>query len=322
MFKNFVLLSYGSNAEYKRAMFCIFSFLSWKPDLRALRFVIYTDNPQAFKQHLQKITVEYVLLTSELEEQFLKGTTFHHLKKVGAIDLTFKKYPGEPLFFVDTDTFFISDPSRILNSFTEGKSFLHKREYRLGDAVSEFAVFNQAHFPISFMKFISGRILEINNEKVKFTENDYSWNTGVLALNSDFAFYMDDVINLTFQFYQNSKWFVSEQLAFSLVLQKVTDIRPASDVIFHYWGQRQKIFMDNYLDELWNRDLAIGLQEDDTKLAITELKKMLSNDIILEQINIAMEKRNYPYLLKQSLKIIFKNPFSSNVYKQIYKELI
>ncbi|RNL52582.1 hypothetical protein D7004_13630 [Pedobacter jejuensis] len=322
MFKNFVLLSYGSDLEYKRAIFCIYSFLSWKPNLNNLRFVIYTDNPEAFKTHLPSLNIEYVLLTEDLERQFLKGTTFNHLKKVGVIDLTFKKYPNEHLFFVDTDTFFIKNPSKILNSFVKGKSFLHKREYRLGDAISEFAVFNQAHFPLSFMKFISGRVLKMNNETVKFDENDYSWNTGLLALNSDFSSYMEDVADLTYQFYQNSKWFVSEQLAFSLVLQKVTEIRPANDVVFHYWGQRQKLFMDSYLDELFTSNNFNNLESGITNLALKQLEKMLSNDIILEQINIALQKKDYPYFLKQSLKIILKNPLTTSIYKQIYKELI
>ncbi|MFC4210490.1 hypothetical protein ACFOWA_04820 [Pedobacter lithocola] len=321
MFKNFVLLSYGSTVEYRRAIFCIYSFLSWKPDLKNTRFIIYTDNPEAFKTYFSSLNIEYVLLTADLERQFLKGTTFHHLKKVGVIDSTFKKYPNEHLFFVDTDTFFIGNPSRILNSFISGKSFLHKREYRLGDAISEFAVFNQAHFPLSFMKFISGRVLKINNETVKFNENDYSWNTGVLALNSDFSSFMADVTDLTFEFYQNSKWFVSEQLAFSLVLQKVTEIKPADGVVFHYWGQRQKQFMDNYLKELVSSNSLnnqfLGITISDLK----QLEKMLSNDIILEQINIAIRKKDYPYLLKQSLKIILKNPLNTNIYKQIYKEL-
>ncbi|KQR67639.1 hypothetical protein [Pedobacter sp. Leaf176] len=321
MFKNFVLLSYGSDVEYRRAIFCIFSFLSWKPDLKNIRFVIYTDYPEAFKIHLSSLNVQYILLTPELEEQLLNGTTFHHLIKVGVIDLTFKKYPGEHLFFVDTDTFFIANPSNILNSFARGKSFLHKREYRLGDAVSEFAVFNQEHFPLSFMRFISGRVLKINNKTVKFDENDYSWNTGVLALNNEFSSYMADVKDLTYQFYENSKWFVSEQLAFSLVLQKVTLIRPADDVVFHYWGRRQKVFMDNYLDELFRLNSSNKLDLGNTKLALKQLQKMLSNDIILEQINIAIRKKDYPYLIKQSLKIILKNPFSSNIFKQIYKEL-
>ncbi|WP_231459352.1 hypothetical protein [Pedobacter sp. Leaf132] len=322
MNKNLVLLSYGGETEYKRALFCIHSFFAWNFDSENVRIIVYTDLPSFFVEYIDNPSVEYILLTPELSIELQRNTDYIHLKKVGVIEMTFQKYPNDDLCFIDTDTFFIQNPAHIFNNFESRKSFLHKKEYQLCDAVEQFSSFGQGHFPQSFMNFISGKKFIVGGEEVIFDGTYFSWNTGVLALNKDFANLMDDVTDLTIQFHENSRWFVSEQLAFSLVLQKVTEIRSAENIVCHYWGKRQKVMMDIFLTKLFRdkSELAqyfINFNENSKKLLIR-----IENDLSLEQIKIAKVQNNYFYAFKQILKLFLRRPFQKDIYKQIYQEIV
>jgi len=291
-------------------------------DLKDIRIIIYTDSDVFFEKYLKNLVVEYVLLTPELDRQLKRNTDFNHLKKVGVIDMTFRKYPNDELCFIDTDTFFLQDPANIFNEFEDGKCFLHKREYQLSDSVRQFSLFNQGQFPTSFMNFIADREFNIDGKNEVFDGSFYSWNTGVIAVSNGFAKLMDNVTDLTIQFYENSRWFISEQLAFSLILQKVTEIRSAENIVYHYWGKRQKAFMDKYLDELFSHNSFDNLYDKDFKQICRNLKIDIENDLSLEQINIAVSQKNYFYAFKQALKIVSRGPLNSKVYKQIFNEML
>jgi hypothetical protein len=60
---------------------------------------------------------------------------------------------------------------------------------------------------------------------------------------------MPDVIQLTDQFYAKSSWHISEQIAFSLILQTRGKLLPATDYIYHYWEGDKKIAVDALLLE-------------------------------------------------------------------------
>lgn len=322
MSKNLVLLSYGGEIEYKRAIFCIQSFLSWDIQLANIRIVVYTDLPSYFTQYIQYDLIEYILLTPELSQELMRNTAYIHLKKVGVIQLTFQKYPDDDLCFIDTDTFFINNPSYIFEAFEIGKCFLHKKEYQLSDSIEKFASFGQGEFPKSFMKFISDREFNIGGKSESFDGTYFSWNTGVIAVNKDFSKLMENVVDLTLQFHNNSKWFISEQLAFSLILQKIAEIRPAEQIVFHYWGKRQKVFMDNYLSVLLNQKSEYNAFFKNFRKSIEKLRIEIENDLSLEQINIAVTQKSYFYAFKQGIKIILKNPLNLQIYRKIYYELV
>lgn len=323
MNKNLVLLSYGRTSEYKRAIFCILSFWSWADqDLNSWRILIYTDQPDFFKPYLLGIEVQYVTLTDALTQEMLAGTSYLHRRKVAVIDMTFKAFPNDSLMFIDSDTFFISEPDALLNGFEQGKSFMHTREYMLKDGLALFSSFNQGQYPEAFLKYISGRTFDIGGVAEKLTETDYSWNSGVLALHKSFSVFMPDVFRLTDEFYANSKWFVSEQLAFALVLQKKTLIRSADHFVLHYWGARQKVLLDTLLNDLFDRKSATELQNLGLIRSLTKKwEKTVKIDLSIEQIDIAYAHKNTMYGIKQSIKLILSMPFYAEVYRSLYKTL-
>lgn len=318
MNKSLILLSYGPESEYRRAIFCVFSFLAWcKPSVKNTRIIIYTDRTEVFESYLSGLSVEYVLLTPELTEEMLAGSTYIHRKKVSVIDLTFKNYTDSDLLFLDSDTFFTSSGEKMLNGFSSGKSFMHKREYNFTDGLALFSSFNQGEYPKAFINYITGREFMINGKPEVFDVNDYSWNSGVLGLSRDFKVYMPDVFKLTDEFYANSQWFISEQLAFSLILQKRTEIRSADDFVCHYWGKRQKVLLDGLLADLFNRYTAADLKDEQFIQRLTEnWKKKVDVDQLMEQSVIALAQGGWKFGIRKCLQAILKSPFDSDIYKE------
>lgn len=308
--KNIIYLSYGNEREYNRTVFSIMSFFSWcNIDLAGVRITIYTDKPSYFDTYLAEFDVEYFFLTKELLATMLNGTGFIHRIKVAVIDLTFKKFPQQHVIFLDSDTFFLRNPFRLINDFSTNKSFMHLREYKLVEAVQRFGVFNQAEYPLAFNNYIEKHEFLILDRIERFTLQDYSWNSGVLGLNSSFSKYMNSVLRLTDEFYANSQWFISEQLAFSLVLQKTTEVRPCDDLIVHYWGLRQKRLMDGLIAAfLSNHSAKDLLKKKSIKKQTKKWLKMIEVDIILDQALISISTASYYHGLKQVIKLGLKNP--------------
>ncbi len=308
--KNLILLSYGREAEYFRAVFCILSFLAWSGENRKkVRIIIYSDYPIFFKGYLEDPDIDYFLLTSDLLKKMRGGTDFLHRIKVAVIDLTFKRFPDEDLLFIDSDTFFISESKDLLDEFRKGHSFMHKMEYTLKEGLDIFASYDQPEFPKAFIRYISSRNFTIGNTIENFTESDYSWNSGVLGLSKDFAVYMPDVIRLTDRFYENSQWFISEQLAFSLILQRKTQISPVDHIILHYWGKQQKILMDQLIYNLLNQNPIPEWRNAALIRSITKKwKKELEIDAILQEAVFAFCRYNLYYGIKKVIQLGFRRP--------------
>ena len=327
--KNIVLLSYGNESEYLRAIFCILSISSWVLSENSaiqkskIKIIVYTDNPQFFKKHLGSYNVEYYLLTPALMEEMLAKTTYIHRRKVFVIDLTFKHYPECDLVFIDTDTFFYAPPGALLDEFSAGKSFMHQREYQLDDAVEKFASFNQGHFPTAFLKHIKNRKFVIGDKDERFSGKDYCWNSGVLGLSREFASYLPDVFKLTDDFYKHSGWFISEQLAFGLTLQRKTKVQSTDGYIAHYWGKRQKILLDTLIKEVLQEKAAVELIDSDYIRTLTvKWQNDILNDLILEQAVISLEQNYWLYGFKKALQVILKDPFNSGIYRQLFEAAV
>lgn len=327
--KNIVFLSYGSESEYLRAIFCILSLSAWikqkesDPAEKYLRVIIYTDNPDFFSSRLPRdFPVVCFFLPPALLEEMLGSTRFFHRRKVAVIDLTFKRYPNEDLLFIDSDTFFTAGPAALLSEFKNGESFMHKREYRLEKGVKIFTAFNQGQYPKAFLHYISGREFNIRGTSVIFSQNDYSWNSGVLGLHKDFVHYMPDVFRLTDEFYANSAWFISEQLAFALILQRKTRIQPSDHFILHYWGKRQKALMDRLIINLFQERSPSELNDKEFIRSLTlKWKTMIINDLILEKAVISLQQGYWLYGTKKGLEIIIKDPFRSATYKELFNSI-
>lgn len=308
--KNLVLLSYGNITEYRRAVFCVLSLSAWLEDeITNLSIIIYTDQPDFFTAYLSDFDIEYFFLSAQALLDMQAGTHFIHRIKVSAIDLTFKRFPDQEVIFIDSDTFFTADPAQLFNGLDSSTSFMHKREYNFKEGLELYHSFQQEQYPRAFIDYITDKDFSIGGKKVKFNTNDYSWNSGVLGLEKDFGTYMPDVIRMTDEFYANSHWFVSEQLAFSLILQRTTRIRSAEDFVMHYWGKRQKILIDGLIANLFKVQSPDFTKKTFLRSLTKKWQNLIEEDLIQEQAENAFIKREYLYGVKKRLHLLLKKLF-------------
>ena len=320
---NIVYLSYGKEAEHQRALFAILSADSWYDGQReALRIVLYTDKPDVFKPYLGNVNIEYFTLTPAILENMLAETEYVHRRKVAVIQLTAERYPKENLIFIDSDTFFIAKAEVLFSEISSSRSLMHKLEYNIGDGLAMFNAFNQAAHPQAFVDYISKNDFTIDGTKEQFSTADYCWNSGVLGLHVDFYKYLSDVMVMTDLFYRNSKWFISEQLAFSFTLQRKTAIKATDGIILHYWGKRQKVLVDAYLRELFKNKSIDKLKEKSYIKHLTgNWRKAVDNDVIIEQAVLSIASKAWYSAFKKVVKLTLKNPFNFKFYLDIRNEL-
>lgn len=319
--KNLVYLAYGNVTEYRRAVFSILSFRAWNTDLgNSVRIILYTDAPDYFRSFFADDEIEYYLLNPQLLIEMSGPDNFNHRIKVKIISLTFEKYPDLDLLFIDSDTFFMTRAEVLFKKLDVRQSFMHIREYPLAKAVENFSAFNQGHFPIALIDYISKNDFEVAGQKMHFTPDDYNWNAGVLGLSSNFGTHMSDVLKLTDQLYAHTKWFVCEQLAFSFTLQRLTEIQPANNFIYHYWGKRQKVVFDRFLQKYFSSDTP-NRDNQQIRNTTTQWKKRIDNDLILEQIEIAKSTRSWFYAGKKVVRFVLANGINVSPYKELVKSL-
>lgn len=318
--KNLVYLSYGSESEYRRAIFNILSFKAWCPDkINSIRIIIYTDDPQFFKKHILDFEIELFFLSEELLDEMSGQDDFLHRRKVSVIALTFENFPEQDLVFIDSDTFFVANADLLFCKQNANVSFMHVREYKLREGLDIFTSFDQGQFPKALIERIRDKDFNVGNKIMRFTTEDYSWNSGVLGLSSHFASLMPDMLQLTDEFYRASKWFLSEQLAFSFVLARLTKIQPADDLVCHYWGGRQKILVDDLLSHYFQSNKQYLMDDEQIKHTTKLWQRTVHNDLILEQIEIAMVSASWIYLGKKIIRFILFNRFDMSSYHKLRK---
>ncbi|RAJ22855.1 hypothetical protein [Pedobacter cryoconitis] len=318
--QNLVFLSYGAESEFRRAIFSILSFYAWSAasDIHRTRILVYTDQPHFFQAHLDQPEIEYVVMTPQVMEEMLGGTLFYHRRKIASIDMTFKKYPQDSLIFIDSDTFFTGDATALFNGITKQDAFMHQREYTFEQGLGIFKSFNEGEFPQAFIDYITDRDLMIGGKPEKFTRHDYGWNSGVLGLHSTFAEYMPDVFRLNDEFYKNSCWFISEQIAFSLILQRRKTLHEADEFVLHYWGKRQKVMLDKLLVDLLKRYKLAELKDKTLiKRITTRWKFKVEVDKVQEQAAIALSLGSWLYGLKKSAQVLLKDPLNVRLYQEL-----
>ena len=324
---NLALLSYGNEIELKRAIVAVFSFFSFTSSLHLqgkVRVIIYTDNPKYFKDYFQEMNVEYNLLTLEKSVEMLGGTDYLFRRKIALIDEIFRIFPGEHILFIDSDTFFIRDPTAMLKDIESGASFMHEKEYSFYGAIDIYKRYmahlgdNPEKYPLSFLNLIGNTTFEIQNKAIKFNERQYCWNSGVLGLNMNFAPLFSDIFNLNDRIYENTRWFIAEQLAFSLVLQSTSELREAKSFVNHYWRSKKRIAIRT--EEFVTPAFAALSFVDKVKLTrrfATSINRLILHENWLYIAMNGFRNRNYIKFLRATLKAAYYLPTGNELYKYL-----
>jgi hypothetical protein len=238
-------LSYGLEREYKRMIFAILSFKAYYSGPEdSISLLVFTDNPTYFERFFTGLKVKYVLLTPARIELMKGAQNFVHLVKIAVVREAFEMYPNNSLLFIDSDTFFVKDPLPLLSIISADTSLMHTKEYALAERIDSTS---EGMSPQLFLNTIERCTFLTSQGEERYFSSQYSWNSGVIGLAKEGRAYMEDIYKLTEDFFSCSSWHISEQLAFSLILQTRTTVHSCEKYIYHYWPGDKKVMIDSIL---------------------------------------------------------------------------
>ncbi|GAB3636467.1 hypothetical protein GCM10027422_20570 [Hymenobacter arcticus] len=314
-----LLLAYGRQTEYCRAVFAVLSAWAWQPR-PTVAATIYTDQPGFFEPYLAGLPVEYHYLSeSHLTE--LKGPLhFVHRVKAQLIAQAFLDYPTEELLFIDSDTFFLAAPDGLLHRLAQGIPFMHRHEYRLAEAAAIHAGFGQAHYPEKLLALLASRTFALGGQLVQFHAGQSSWNSGVLGLPRALAPLLPDILALVDELYASTGWFLCEQLAFSLALQASGPVQACNQLVYHYWGQPQKRLMDKRLLTQLTPDFAalpLPQRLSQVRQLVPQLRRQLALDQARQGALYAFRRGQVATGLKCAARALLSAPFDARFAREL-----
>ncbi len=226
-----IYLAYGSEAIRCEAYFSILSYYeqvaSLAPDMHIL---VYTDAPDAFQQVLgNRPDVHYPPVSQEQWQAWRGGANKVYLLKIGVLQHAASHYPGN-LLFLDTDTIWRRDPAPLFVSIAAGHFYMHQNE---GQLISGNTLSRKVYRHLKTHQWeVAGRVFRVTPETDLY-------NSGVIALRSDKAYLLPEVMALAEQLYATYNKHMMEQLAFSLRFAAEGPIADVPDYLWHYWNLKE-----------------------------------------------------------------------------------
>lgn len=276
---NLVVLSYGSQKEYRRAVLAVLSFFSFYdvlPPLPEVQVIIYTDHSDYFEQFLADVPVRYVILTPEQQTAMMGAIEYRHRIKAVVVGNTLAGYPEANLLFFDSDTFFVKHPKPLLESIQPGLSVMHTVEFTFNDIA--YQPLPHGKTVADFVRMMEHEAFHTTHGTEHFSGTQQCWNSGVLGLAPSVAAYLPDIYQLIDHLYIHSHWHITEQIAFSLVLQTRDQIQPAIDYVYHYWEGDKKLAADALLTRALDANFA-ALSHHEKLVQVRQLVKRLPTAI-------------------------------------------
>lgn len=316
-----VLQTFGSEKEYRRAILTVLSYYAYKQNFAAeTKTLLFTDNPTYFEAYVKGLPVEYVSLTPEKIKAMRGAINFLHRMKIAVIEEAFRISKGN-LLYADSDTFFTADPSPLLNQLTPATSFMHLREYTF-ESMRQFALPAGETFH-AFLKLIESKSFHLSDgSEITISPQEASWNAGVMLFHPSHARFIPDVYALTDQFYPPTRNHASEQYAFSILLQRHTNLRACDSVIYHYWYRIKKQIVDLFLKEKINASwaqLPLGDKLAQVRQWIDHLPAYFDRHLLTLQDNAiqAFNENKFAEGYQNTFKALIKAPFEPDFLKNV-----
>ena len=222
--RSLVLLSYGGrDDQVAETKYAILSAYRWARPSDGIEIVLYTDNPSRFDD----MPVRLRPIAAEELEGWTGPEGYQYRRKLEVLrDALIQT--GRPVVFVDSDTWFRRSPVRLFDRIGRGRSIMHVREGSLrGRPFPQYC-----H---DFVDCVESRTWKTSSGSPLDITSDVVWNSGVIGLDPLDNVLVDDALALIDQVYCKCELWFLEQFAIAFFLMRSTDVRGASDIVFHYW---------------------------------------------------------------------------------------
>lgn len=220
-----LFVTFGNNEKnHAQAFFCICSFLAQHAKISSINIV--TDQPAWYKSIENRVNL--IVTDEQILEEWKGPYNYMWRIKIKAVEKMIFSYPGEPILYLDTDTFLYGDFSAFHELCTEGFALMHEDEGCLSERPEK-------SMKMMATAFRRQQILNYSN-----LENYHMWNAGLILIpNTRQGDEIREVLSLCDAMCkQNVRPYFIEQFCFSVVLKNFYDLKPASAYVAHYWSNR------------------------------------------------------------------------------------
>ena len=220
---NYILyISYGHGPHELEIRYSIIT-ADYKSGGFEFRAVIYTDNPEAFRD----LDAEVCYISTDTWKAWAGLHGFAHRRKIMALQHAIEAY-ASPVVLLDGDTWLRGSVQQLFRRIGPGKTLMHIREGRVSEVDTPVYKAMRGVLAETQVETQDGQTLLI-------PADSFMWNAGVIGLHHSDKKLLSDVLLLTDQLLSNSDLHVLEQFAFSWVLMNQTELCECADVVFHYW---------------------------------------------------------------------------------------
>ncbi|RYY53975.1 MAG: hypothetical protein EOO09_16040 [Chitinophagaceae bacterium] len=222
-----LLMTFGPNERHHlQGYFCIYSFLAG--NARLLSINIMTDRPEFYKNIENRVNL---IPVEEGTLRDWRGPYDYFWRiKIKAIGSICAAHPGEPVIYLDTDTFLYNDFAPAFETVKRGKALMHLYEAPLKE------------IPTRTARRMYGKLK--GQQLGDFTDlGEYEmWNAGVIITPNtrqlaeiDLALQVCDGMSRL----GVPDHFI-EQSSVSIALRHVYGLEPADGYLAHYWSNKDE----------------------------------------------------------------------------------
>lgn len=248
---NLLYLTFGNDPTiHMQTAFSMYSFLAQPQAVSSIN--ILTDNT-GFYKHLAPHVNIIQLTQNELTEWKGEYDFFWRIK-IKAIQKICQLYHGEPVLYLDTDTFLYGDIASIESSLTTGAALMHENEGALSLKKNKT------------QKTMWQQMANKSFGNIVMQPTDRMWNASVVGLpNTQNGKDCELALAICDEMCSKgiTKYFI-EQYALSLALEKTYGLVEAKPAIAHYWSTKEwwnkritNFFMQAYFAQ-WNYEKMIA----------------------------------------------------------------
>jgi len=212
-----IYVLWGEGRHHSEALFSVYSLLHQAgPRNTAFRIVFYSDRIAALPPDVPVVT--QLVSQDQLDAWSLSGRSIHRAKFFVLEDALLKY--GGPCVYLDADTYFIKSPELLFGRISAGASVMH---------------IDEGPMRLAWKPLVGYSFAGTDKRSHTVADDDRMWNAGLIGLHADDAALISEMIAVHDSLIVKNLPLV-EQFSVSYVLRRRTNLRPAKDIVYHYWG--------------------------------------------------------------------------------------
>ncbi len=280
---NIVYLVFGNKMEnFQQVYFSIYTALLKKNSDD--RIIIVAENASLFNSFGNSI--EIIPIDRIVIKEWEGKHHFFWRVKIKALQLIAQKYPKKSLLYLDGDTFFYKNLDSLREGLSNGQNYMHIAEGKLSELSSKTERL--------MWKQMKGKTY-YNTE---IDEYSTMWNAGLIGISNKHFDCLELTLGINDAMCEDGVTRrLIEQFSFSVGLNVYSPLKPADDIVGHYWGNKKQ----------WNAIISDFLKECFMKnYSLSEIVEQVK-EMNLTQHPIRVRESNTQRKLKNFVDKFYKN---------------